>query len=449
MSRLASAADGIGATRVTWRAWMVVFILLLLVTLAFIDRMSISLMVDPIKASFGIDDFRMGILQGPAFAVFFLIGSLPMGWIVDRYPARWTIYFGVTAWSLATIACGLAGSFTELLIARCLVGLGEAVLQPASWSLVARLFPPKRLALAISVLSSGAQVGAAASYVMGGVLIAQATAIAADPLPVFGQVESWQVVFLACGVLGVAMAFLIFAAPRERKAGASSDGTGNAGLGRFIRDNRVFLFCHFLGFSLLCAMTYGAAAWLPTLLMRSHGLDVRTVGTLLAAVAVTAGIGGFVFNGWWVDRAFARGRKDAHLRHFALVGGAVAIIGGFGFSLGATAVVLVLCFAVIQFLQPFSGVAGAVLQIATPPEYRGRISAAFILLYNSAGIALGPSLVVFLSDRVFASSDLGPAIAASYALLGSTAAALLWAGRRHAAAAAQRGTDPATHQDSP
>lgn len=206
------------ASSASLRAWATVFVLLLLVTLAFIDRMSISLMVDPIKASFGINDFRIGLLQGPAFAIFFLIGSLPMGWIVDRFSARWTIYIGVTIWSLATIACGLAGSFVDLLIARCLVGLGEAALQPASWCLVSRLFPPHRLALAISVLSAGAQIGAAMSYVLGGVLIAQATAIASRPLPILGDVESWQVVFLACGLPGLAMASLIFAAPKDRTA---------------------------------------------------------------------------------------------------------------------------------------------------------------------------------------------------------------------------------------
>ncbi|KAF1016959.1 MAG: D-galactonate transporter [Stenotrophomonas maltophilia] len=137
-----------------WRAWLTVGILLLAV-LASIDRNAIALMVDPIKLSLGLSDARMGLLQGPAFAVFFLLGSMPMGWLVDRFSRRWTIYAGVTLWSLATVACGLAGSFTELLIARCIVGFGEAVLQPAGWSMVARLFPAHRLALAIGVLGVG------------------------------------------------------------------------------------------------------------------------------------------------------------------------------------------------------------------------------------------------------------------------------------------------------
>lgn len=196
-------------------------------------------------------------------------------------------------------------------------------------------------------------------------------------------------------------------------------------------------------------MTYGAAAWLPTLLMRSYGLDIRTVGAVLATVAVTAGIGGYVFNGWWVDRSFARGKKDAHLRHFSLVAGSVAILGGLGFSMASNAIAIVICFAAIQFLQPFSGVAGAALQIATPQAYRGRISAAFIMLYNSAGIALGPGLVVWLGHRVFASDDLGPAIAGSYILLGCAASALLWFGRDYAAAAMQRASSPTDNQGPP
>lgn len=420
------------------RAWTVVAILLVLAVLASIDRNAIALMVDPIKASLNLSDFQMGLLQGPAFAVFFLIGSLPMGWIVDRYASQWAIYLGVTGWSLATIACGLAGSFTELLIARCLVGLGEAVLQPAAWSMVARLFPPQRLSLAIGVLSSGAQIGAAMSYLLGGLLIAQADRFAGASYPVIGQLAPWQWVFVAAGVPGVVAAFLIFVAPSGRTSAKAAQAENEPGLRQFVQENRAFLTCHFLGFSLHSAAVFGAAAWVPTYLMRSHGLDVQTVGLVMAVAAVPVGACGVLFAGWWVDRAFGKGRDDAHLAHFARVAGVIAVVGGVGFALEAQALAVILTFGLIQFLQPFSGVSGAVLQITTPAAFRGRISAAYILFYNVVGMTVGPSFVALLSNYGLGEDHLGGALAINYTLFAGTAAGLLWYGKRHAAVAVRR-----------
>lgn len=426
------------------RAWPVVFILLILFVLASVDRNSISLMVDPVRASFGINDFEMGLLQGPAFAVFFLLGSLPMGWIVDRFSKRWAIYIGVTAWSTATVACGLAGSFVDLLIARCLVGLGEAVLQPAGWSMVAKLFPENRLSLAISVLSAGAQIGAAGSYLLGGILIAEANQRASLSLPIIGQLAPWQLVFLVSGLPGLLLAFLIFVAPPDSAPYKAAAKSSSGGLVRFMRENRIFLTCHFLGFGLLGTMVYGSAAWVPTYLLRTYELDIRMVGLILAILAVPVGAGGVIFAGWLVDRAFSRGRDDAHLYHFACVSIAVAVIGGLGFALASSISVTVLCFGLIQFIQPFSGVAGAVLQISTPVEYRGRISAAFIMFYNAIGMTLGPSFVGFLVDYVIGPGSLGTAIAINYAALGGGAAIFLGMGRKYAAVSVRRNLSAAS-----
>lgn len=420
------------------RAWSVILILLILAVLASVDRNVIALMVDPIRTGLGINDFQMGLLQGPAFAVFFLIGSLPMGWVVDRYSSKWAIYLGVTGWSVATIACGLSGSLVELLIARCLVGLCQAVLQPAAWSMAAKLFPANRLSFAIGVLSSGAQIGAATSFLLGGLLIAQADAFTSIALPFVGHLVPWQWVFLAAGVPGLLIAFLIFIAPTDRASSVVTGKPSAKELTRFIKGNRTFLCYHFLGFSLHSAAVFGAAAWVPTYLLRAQGLDIQTVGMIMAAVAVPVGAGGVLFAGWLVDRAFARGHDDAHLAHFARITGGIAVIGGLGFSFGESTWFIVLTFGLIQFLQPFSGVSGAVLQISTPIEYRGRISAAYIMVYNAVGMTAGPSFVAFLSEYVLGANRLGVALALSYALLGSGAATLLAVGRKHAAEAVRR-----------
>lgn len=418
------------------RNWATVFIILILSILAFIDRISISLMVDPIKKAFGADDFRMGLLQGPAFAIFFLLGSLPMGWIVDRYSKRWTIYLGVTIWSLATIASGVVGSFLGLIIARCFVGLGEATLQPAGWSMVAKIFPQRRLGLVISILSSGAQIGAACSYILGGYLIAEASTIAAHLSPSWGLLKPWQIVFLVSGIPGLLLAFLIFIAPKEPQIDGPANKSTTDDLMAFVRENWKYLSSHFLGFGFQCAMVLGSAAWIPTYLQRILGIDVKTVGMTLAVLAFPIGACGVIFAGWFADRSFARGRHDVHLSHFAYVCLAIVFIGGTTFSIFKSPIIAIFALAVMGFIQPFSGVAGASLQISTPTEFRGRISAAFIMFYNAVGMILGPSFIAFLSDYILGSEKLGLAIAINYIVMGSFAAFFLWFGRSHAAAAA-------------
>jgi MFS family permease len=414
------------------RAWSVVVVFLVLVTVALLDRQAITLMVDPIKESYGISDAQMSLLQGAAFAIPFLIGTIPMGSVIDRFSPRGTICLAVLLWSAATIACALAESFLELLIARGLIGLGQAVLQPASWSIVARLFPAHRLSLAISVLSMGTQVGAAISFLLGGLLLSKAAWVASDALPLIGGLEPWRLVFLAAGAPGLVLALLIFIVPRSE---ARPDGKRVVSFDHFssyLRENRAFLSFHALGFGFLCALVYGAAAWTPTLLLRTFSLDVRQVGLIHALTAVPVGVAGFLFNGWAADRSFAKGRDDAHFRHFEYVSIALALVGGIGFSMGTEPCTIITCFVLTSFLQPFSGVAAAALQIATPAELRGRASALFSMFYNAFGMIVGPSVVALLADNLEVGRSLGIAIALNFAIFGGASAFCFWRGREYA-----------------
>ncbi len=418
------------------RAWLSIGIIVILMILSQIDRNSISLMVDPIRSSFGINDFEIGLLQGPAFAIFFLLGSLLVGWMVDKYSKRWLIYIGVTIWSIATIASGLVGSFVALIVARCFVGLGESVLQPAAWNMIARLFPKRKLATAIGILTAGTQVGVASSFMLVGFLISGTDQLTKIPLPLVGNIEPWQFVFIATGVPGILLATLIFIVPRD-KASDSGKTTEDGGLMGFVRLNRSYLTYHFLGFGLLSILVHGAAAWAPTYLMRSHGIDVKDIGLLVGLIAIPLGVGGAILAGWLVDRSFHKGKLDAHFSHFAYRCAIIALLGGAGFLFDSSLLFTLVCFGIIHCIQPFSGVAGASLQISTPEHYRGRISGIFIMFYNAVGMMLGPSFVALLSDSL-GSGKLGIAIAFNYIVFGSIATLLLWLGRRHATASSIR-----------
>ncbi|MDC7810570.1 MFS transporter [Sphingomonas koreensis] len=383
-------------------AWFSVTILLLVAIMSYLDRQIISLMVEPIKASLGVSDFEIGLLQGVAFGLFYAVFGLPIGWLVDRYSRRKIIYFGMTLWSLAAGACGLASTYTHLLLARFGVGVGEASLSPAAYSMIADLFPPRRLALALGVFATGSSIGGALAYMAGGALIAKFEAMGAMALPGVGVLEPWQLVFLVTGLPGVGIAALMFLVPepvrRHRKLDLDAP---DRGVMHFLLANRRYFICHFLGFGLVAVMAYGTAAWAPAMLMRRYGLGVAEVGIILGTIGALSGIPGFIFGGWFVDRWFARGQRDAHLRYFVyacLIGVAMAIIA---FQLADGILWLFIpAYALLHFLQPFTGPAVAHLQIVTPNEYRGRISALFVLVFNLMGMCLGPPSVAFITTFV-------------------------------------------------
>lgn len=410
------------------RAWLSIGVMVMLMILSQIDRNSISIMVDPIKSGLGINDWKIGLLQGPAFALFFLLGSLAVGWMVDKYSERWLIFVGVIVWSVATIFSGLAGSFTALISARAFVGFGESVLQPAGWRIMARLFSARRLAMAIGILTASAQAGVAASFILVSALISNADKITST-IPWTNHLASWQFVFIVTGVPGIVLAFFVFLIPHRTAGPVTQQEDG--GFVDVIRRNKYYLLHHFMGYGLLSILVHGVAAWSPTYLMRIHEIDVKDIGLLVGLVVIPLGVSGAIIAGWLVDRSFRNGKTDAHFSHFAYRCLAIAVLGGLAFMLKAPLLFTLICFGLIQFIQPFSGVAGASLQLATPEKYRGRMSGVFIMFYNSVGLMFGPSFVALLSN-ILGPDQIGIAIGMCYVVFGCAASFLLWRGRKYA-----------------
>ena len=157
--------------------WYAVSVLLVAYIFSFIDRTIIGLLVGPIKASLQISDTQFGVLGGIAFTLFYTVLGVPIGRIADRVSRRGLIALGVAVWSFMTAACGWAASFWQLFLARVGVGVGEAALTPAAYSMIADYFPKERLGRALAVYQSGAFLGAALAFILGGAVIAAVTAL--------------------------------------------------------------------------------------------------------------------------------------------------------------------------------------------------------------------------------------------------------------------------------
>jgi MFS family permease len=145
-------------------AWYAVVILVIAFIFSFVDRIIIAMLVEPLKQDLGLSDTQLGLLQGLAFAVFYAAVGIPIGRLADRYSRRAIIAWGIFFWSLMTAVCGLARSFWELFLARVGVGVGEAALSPAAYSMIADYFPREKLGRALGVYQSGAFFGAGLSF---------------------------------------------------------------------------------------------------------------------------------------------------------------------------------------------------------------------------------------------------------------------------------------------
>lgn len=403
--------------------WTAVFVFLLLYTFAFLDRQILSLLVDPIKSDLGVSDFEISVLQGAAFVLFYSLCGLPIGWAVDRYSRRRIVFLGIIVWSFAAAAGGLARNFWHLLLCRFGVGAGEATLHPAAYSILSDLFPKERLTGAVAVYSTGAAVGSAVSLVLGGLIVGLTNTVPSYTLPLIGEVKPWQLVFIITGLPGLFIAFLVFVIPEPVRRGLLAttkvqDAKVPPGSAfAFMKRQPGFYAAHFAAFSMFALMGAGYSAWAPSYLIRTFDWPVERVGYVLGLLTLICTAGGMLTGGYMADFLVRRGVRDAHFRFYAWM---VGIFGAAGVMamLSRDIVVVLIGLAVVKFISPFIPVAAGALQITTPNEYRGQVSAVFLLVYNGIGWGLGPSVIAALSDFMLGGpQSIGLAMAITFAVL--------------------------------
>jgi MFS family permease len=386
-----------------WRAWTSIGILMLITVLSNVDRSVIAYMVDPIKRDLHVDDFQISLLQGFAFVLFYASAAVPMGWLGDRFPRRWVMFWGVTAWSVATAVCGLARNYWHLFVARMGVGLGEATLAPTSYAIAADLFPARRLGLAIGVLAAGAAIGNSAAAVISGLVVEWAQQAGG-----WGGLAPWQVVFVIVGLPGLAMAPLVLLIPAHRPAAqkrvapeTQAPGASMADYVAWLRQRWRYVASMALGVSFHAVFAYGLAAWTPAYLSRHYGLSPAEIGGSLALVSALTGIAGFVGGGWFVDWMRARNVPDPHFLYFIVNCALIGVIGVSTFTLVKSVPLFLVLQGFLYFLMPFTGPAMAHLQESTPRRFRGRTVAIFMLAMNLIGMMIGPSSVALFSQYLF------------------------------------------------
>lgn len=383
-------------------AWLLLVFLFLAYILSFVDRMILSLLVEPIKADMGLSDTQVSLLQGLAFALFYTLVGLPIGRVVDMSSRVRLVAAGVSVWSLMTALCGLAQSYWQLFLARVGVGVGEATLSPAAYSMIADSFEKKRLGLAMGVYGLGAATGAGLAFMIGGAVIAAVARGGPVTVPFIGELAAWQTAFLIVGLPGLALAavFMMLPEPPRRGAGAA-DAVKLSAVLAFIKDRRGFLGFHFLAMGLVNLGIFASASWIAVLLIRNHGVAIETAGYLAGAALMIGGLFGAVGGGFFSDRIAKDGALKARLGFCA----ATAVVGAcfaVAFPLAQGAALTVILFgAAFLFGGVPVGVAAAALQQGVPNRMRGMVSALYLFTINLIGLGLGPTAVALVTDFVF------------------------------------------------
>lgn len=420
-------------TTATYR-WYVIFVLLLAQTFSFLDRMIMGLLVGPIRASFDISDTQYSLLAGLAFSLFYALMGIPLARIADSSNRRNLIAWGIVVWSMMTALCALAKNFWMLFFARMGVGVGEAALGPAAYSMITDYFPKSILARALSIYMLGVTLGSGFAYMLGGSVVAYVQTLGTITVPILGDMQGWQMTFLIVGIPGLLVALLLrtTVAEPERGAAAATNSIPIAEVKNYVWQRRRAYGSHIFGISIFIMVVYALNLWGPTYFIRTFDFSIAEAGWSFGMLMLCAGSAGLLTAGFVADKWMQRGALDAYVKVILLsMLGMMPCTIGLGFAATPTVGIIVMSLAV--FFSAFQGgISGGIIQLMTPNRMRGQVMAVFLLVANLIGLGLGPTVLAATTDYVFGSDDaIGKAIALCGAILCPLGALILWSGIRH------------------
>jgi len=397
----------------------------------FTDRQILAILMQPIKEDLLLSDTQLGLLSGIAFALFYVTMGIPIARLADRYNRVNIISISVFLWSLMTALSGLAANFTQLLMARIGVGIGEAGCTPPAHSLLADYFARENRASALSIYSLGLPLGSVLGLMAGGWI---------------AQLYGWRIAFFMVGLPGLVLALMVKFTIREPQRGLA-DGVheqenpiGETPGGRTFSPPigevlgflwRKKMFRHItLGTALLAFAGFASANWIPPFLYRSHGMGLGEIGTWLALLTLIGGVTGTLGGGFLSDRLSGR-----DLRWYVWLP-VLVLMAGVPFSIAGLLVenkYLALALWVLPTISysVYVGPVMALIQRLAGLRIRAISVAIFLFFTNLIGMGGGPLVIGFVSDltqRYFGDDSL------RYSLMVS-AVAIIWASLHYMLAA--------------
>lgn len=414
---------------VTWRTHYALGMLAIIYIFNYIDRLLVSILIEPIKLEFGVSDTMIGMLSGVAFAVFYTAFGLPIGRLSDRIGRKPVIAAACVAWSIMTMLCGVATSFTLLLLCRVGVAIGEAGGSAPSLAMVSQLYPARLRSRALSVFLMGPAIGAVAGLGLGGWI---------------AETYGWRWAFIMIGAPGVALGIILALTVTEPKAKAKvttaipsprPNENFTETLKQLLRTPSFGLIV--AAASIATASGFAVGTWTPSFLIRTHGLNIKEAGLLMGVAGGLTSAIGTLCCGAVTDRLASR--NSGWQLGTALIGTALSIPfgllfylwpSGTAFYIGSTTVPTAFLFYLgfaffgMWWTVPSFGS----LSYLFPTRQLAQATALLFMGTTLLGVGLGPLLVGMLSDffsATIGNGALGYALAICIGLLSITCLCLL------------------------
>ncbi|MFK3973380.1 spinster family MFS transporter [Pseudomonas sp. NPDC087358] len=366
----------------------------------FVGRQILAVMVEPIKSEFAVSDTAIGLISGLAFAAVYALMGLPAGRLVDRLPRIRLLAIACLLWAMATMFCGLAGSFVALAVARMLVAVSESPTTSASLSLIADLYPPQRRSFAISCFTAAPTFSSIIGLSVGAWVV---------------EHYGWRSAFIALGmpalVFSTILAFFVRDPQRGRWDVTPHAAAQPALLGIGAESRNLLALpayrCLILAGGLATLSSYAVGMWNTSFLVRSHGLSLQHAGLLVGLTCgICAGIGG-LFSGWLSDRLCSR---DPHWQvSIPVLGHLAAVCALVPYLLWSDSILLRLgdvpipgamlwcalySFFAVWWVAPSYNLVSQLV----PPGRRGTAMALQTIVSTLLGVGVGPLVTGLFSD---------------------------------------------------
>jgi MFS family permease len=366
-------------------AWFAVVVLTAMNLLNYIDRWVPSAVKPLFQKDLELTDEQTS-LPLTAFILVYMLTSPIFGTLAERGRRPLIIAAGVAVWSLATAAGALATGFYTFLLARALVGVGEAAYATIAPALIADHYEPTKRNKILTLFYVATPVGAALGFTLGGYIGAQ---------PEWG----WRGAFVFCGIPGLlvaAIALLLKDPPRgrfdseaERK---QAPPPWSLAL-RALRNNPRYLFT-VAGYVAVSFAIGGIGDWFPTLLFRDRGFKLEDAGAIAGQATVVGGLVGTILGGVIAEALVKRGIKEAYLWTSALSLIPALLLAGVALYVAETRTAVLASIALCQvFLWMYNGPVNALLVNSVSPGMRARAFALSIFAIHAFGDAVSPPII--------------------------------------------------------
>ena len=386
-------------------------LLLVAYILSFIDRNIMSVLIGPIRQDFNISDFQYSLLHGFAFSMFYITLGLPIARLADKYPRFNIISIGVLLWSFMTCICGFAKNFFSLFLARMGVGVGEAALSPAAFSILSDIYPKEKLPQATAIYSLGITIGGGLAYILGGIVYEYFATVDLDAFLFFSSLQPWQMTFFAVGLPGFLIALCLKCLPEpprtlnQNPSYTEENHSSLLDVLEFFKSNWQVYIGIIGSMALMSVLGYGIMAWYPELLIRIYNIDRSLAGSHFGLVFIVAGSAGALLGGWFCSRLISRGVIDAPVRIIICVSILWAIPTLIAPFSNSSELAMIMAWPIVFFLNSYFGIGVSAIVLATPHDMRAQASAILLFFTNLFGLTFGPTAVAILTDFIFGGDE--------------------------------------------